>query len=125
MGGTQEPGAGCVRCELPTGHTAGHGGLELRERTGLERWTGRSRRVASLYRREQGKAGRQEQREVQGPEAQRQLQLRMMKSCGSGEVRKGGRPVSCFRGDRYPFLSIKFHWNTAPPNHLCMLCGCF
>lgn len=43
MGGPQEPGARCVRCELPAGHTAGHRGLELRERTGLERGTGRSR----------------------------------------------------------------------------------
>ena len=43
MGGPQEPGAGCVCCELPAGHTAGHQSLELRERTGLERGTGRSR----------------------------------------------------------------------------------
>lgn len=50
MGGPQEPGAGGVRCELPAGHTAGHRGLALRERTGLERGTRRS------------PAGRQEQR---------------------------------------------------------------
>lgn len=55
--------------------------------------------MAGPYRREQGKAGRQTRTEslVQGPEAQRQLQLRMMKSCGSG-VRKGGAPRELFQG---------------------------